>query len=104
MAKVLVIEDDEQNHILMDSVLTSMGHQTLHARNGQEGLELASTYHPDLILLDLRLPLLNGWEVASMLKNDQELYHIPIIAVSVLVNEARAFAKSCGERERNQVR
>lgn len=98
MSIVLVIEDDEQNHILMDSVLASMGHEALHARNGQEGIELAETHQPDLILLDMRLPLMNGWEVASKLKSDQELLHIPVIAVSVLVNTAdkmRALDAGC---------
>ena len=98
MSKVLVIEDDEQNHILMDSVLTSMGHEALHARNGQEGIELADTHRPDLILLDMRLPLMNGWEVATALKSNEELQHIPVIAVSVLINTAdkmRALEAGC---------
>ncbi|GAB5490531.1 MAG: response regulator [Phototrophicaceae bacterium] len=100
MGKVLVIEDDEQNHILMNSVLETMGHQVLHARNGQEGLDLASAHRPDLIMLDLRLPLLNGWEVASILKNDQNLHQIPIIAVSVLVDakdQHRALEAGCDD-------
>lgn len=85
MGKVLIVEDNEQNHTLMVSVLRMMGHETVHARNGQEGLELATIHRPDLILLDLRLPLMNGWEVANVLKNDKDLHHIPVIAVSVLV-------------------
>jgi len=88
MGTILIVEDDEQNHILMDSLLKSMGHNALHARNGREGLALADQHHPDLILLDMRLPLMNGWEVASILKNDAQLHRIPIVAVSVQVESS----------------
>lgn len=98
MSKILVIEDDEQNHILMESVVSSMGHIVLHARNGQEGLDLAGSHRPDLILLDMRLPVMNGWEVANTLKQDAELHHIPVVAVSVLSNtndKLRALDAGC---------
>ena len=98
MGTILIVEDDEQNHILMESLLQSMGHQSIHARNGREGLELADRYHPDLILLDMRLPIMNGWDVAATLSNDSQLGHIPIVAVSVPVeatDEPRALAAGC---------
>ena len=100
MGTILIVEDDEQNHILMASLLQSMGHTALHARNGREGLELADQYHPDLILLDLRLPLMNGWEVASIIKNDGQLHQIPIVAVSVQVEQSdrdKAFKAGCDD-------
>lgn len=100
MGTVLIVEDDEQNHILMESLLKSMGHQSIHAMNGHEGLELADQHHPDLILLDMRLPLMNGWEVASTLSNDSQLGHIPIVAVSVPIqasDEPRALAAGCDD-------
>ncbi|MEM9953717.1 MAG: response regulator [Chloroflexota bacterium] len=100
MSTILIVEDDEQNHILMDSLLQSMGHKAIHAHTGQEGLELADAHHPDLILLDLRLPIRNGWEVASILKNDDQLGHIPIVAVSVQVDASdiqRAREAGCDE-------
>ncbi|MGB7339123.1 MAG: response regulator [Phototrophicaceae bacterium] len=98
MGTILVVEDDEQNHILMDSLLQSMGHDVLHAHNGQQGLEIADKYRPDLILLDMRLPLRNGWEVARLIKNDSQLGQIPIVGVSVAVNrddEQKALNAGC---------
>lgn len=98
MGFILIVEDDEQNHILMDSFIASMGHTALHAWNGQEGLNLADEHHPDLILLDMRLPLMDGWELASIISNDSQLKHIPIVAVSVRVkasDEERAMDAGC---------
>lgn len=98
MGRILIVEDDEQNQILMNSFITSMGHEALHARNGREGLELVNEYRPDLILLDMRLPIMNGWELASIVSNDAQLNHIPIVAVSVrvdAVDEERAIDAGC---------
>ncbi|MGJ3240647.1 MAG: response regulator [Anaerolineae bacterium] len=98
MGIVLVVEDDEQNYMLLESLLAGMGHQTIHARNGRDGLALAGEYQPDLILLDLRLPLMNGWQVAEQLKGDVNLEHIPIVAVTVQVesrDEREALKAGC---------
>lgn len=98
MGTVLIIEDDQQNHILMESLIKNMGHGVIHAMNGQEGLEVADEHHPDLILLDMRLPLRNGWEVASILSNDARLGDIPIVAISVPVDasdEQKALQAGC---------
>ena len=84
MGSILIVEDNEQNHILMDSFIASMGHQVLHAWNGQEGLNIADEHQPDLILLDLMLPNVDGLEICKTLRKDSQ---IPIIITTAKVEE-----------------
>ena len=81
MSTILVVEDTEDNFDLIQDALEE-AHDLVHARTGQEGLALAKTIRPDLILLDMRLPGMNGWEVARHLKTDRGLAAIPLIAVT----------------------
>jgi CheY-like chemotaxis protein len=67
---------------LIVDVLKSMGYEVLQAWNGEEGLVVAASSYPDLILMDLSLPQLNGWTAAARLKADSSLQHIPIIALT----------------------
>jgi CheY-like chemotaxis protein len=81
-ATILLIEDNEQNRYLANFLLRRRGHTVLEAKTGIEGLALAATARPDLILLDIQLPGMDGHAVASALKGDPGLKAIPIIAVT----------------------
>ncbi len=80
--KILVIEDNEQNMYLTTFLLEKNNFQVLQARNGAQGIELAKQQLPDLILLDIQLPGMDGYQVAQLLKQDGELQLIPIVAVT----------------------
>lgn len=82
MAKILIIEDNEQNLYLESFILQKNGHEIVQARNGETGIALASQIVPDLILLDIQLPGMDGYAVAQELRKDQTITHIPIIAVT----------------------
>jgi CheY-like chemotaxis protein len=81
-ATILLIEDNPQNRYLASYLLQKRGHEVVHAATGPEGLELAATLQPDLILLDIQLPGMDGHAVARALKADSELQSIPIVAVT----------------------
>ena len=82
MSKVLVI-DDEQNLLKLAGVnLRARGYQVLTASDGEKGLKLARLEHPDLILLDLMLPGISGWDVLMSLKADRKLRKIPVIILT----------------------
>jgi CheY-like chemotaxis protein len=81
-ARILVIEDNAANLELITYLLKAFGHTTIVARDGEEGLRIARTRLPDLILCDLALPKLDGYEVARQLKADPALKEIPLIAVT----------------------
>lgn len=78
--KVLIVEDNEDNRELVVKVLSNKGYKMVQAADGEEALEKAVAERPDLILLDISLPKLDGYEVAKRLKNMEEFQDIPIIA------------------------
>jgi len=80
--KILIIEDNEQNLYLTTFLLEKQDYDVVQARNGQQGLEFAASENPDLILLDIQLPVMDGYEVARRLKQAGETKFIPIIAVT----------------------
>ena len=80
--KVLIVEDNELNMKLFHDLLDSQGYETLQTREGLQALALARAHHPDLILMDIQLPEISGLEVTKWLKDDEELNHIPVIAVT----------------------
>lgn len=79
---VLVIEDNEQNLYLVTFILTKNGCDVIQARDGREGIELAGQVIPALILLDIQLPVMDGYEVARALRSNPELTGVPIVAVT----------------------
>ena len=79
---VLVIEDNDVNMKLVNDLLESRGYSILQAKNGEEGWRMARERHPDLILMDIRLPDVSGIEVTERLKKDETLKSIPVIAVT----------------------
>jgi CheY-like chemotaxis protein len=80
--KVLLIEDNEKNRYLITFLLEKGGLKVIQAVNGKEGIDKALNEMPDLILLDIQLPEINGYEVAKHLKTDKKTVEIPIIAVT----------------------
>ena len=82
MAKILVVEDDEGIAHLLRRLMTKKGHETILASNGWDGLIQAQTQMPDLIFTDVRMPDLGGLELATFIKADPLLKHIPLIILS----------------------
>jgi CheY-like chemotaxis protein len=82
MAHILVIEDNEQNLYLTTFILEKHGHRVTQARSGPQGIRLAEDLHPDLILLDIQLPGMDGHAVADHLRSNAEMSNIPIVAVT----------------------
>ena len=80
--KILVIEDNEQNLYLITFILEEHGYQVVQARDGREGIELARQVKPDLILLDIQLPVMDGYAVARELRSNSVLADVPIVAVT----------------------
>lgn len=82
MAHILIIEDNEQNLYLETFILEKHGHRVTAARDGREGIERAEAARPDLILLDIQLPVMDGYAVAKELRRNPALAGTPIVAVT----------------------
>lgn len=97
-ARILIIEDNSDFLDLLGYTLTAAGYTLLTAKTGKEGLEMARREQPDLILTDLMLPLLNGYEICSMLKQDARYQRIPIMMLSAtkVQEQDERLAKDCG--------
>jgi len=89
--KILAIDDKEDNLITITAVLTSLipDCRVITARSGPEGIEVAKVESPDTILLDIRMPKMDGYEVCQRLKNDEKTKHIPIIMLTAINKESR---------------
>ena len=86
--KVLVVDDEPNIQMIMSSRLAALGYEVLIAKDGQEGLNLARSESPDIILLDLMLPKLDGYKVCRMIKFDKAFEHIPVIIFSAKGSDA----------------
>ena len=82
MPKILLVEDNEMNRDMLSRRLIKKGFEIVMAVDGKQGLDMAGSESPDLILLDMSLPVMDGWEVAGHLKNDEQLKTIPVIALT----------------------
>jgi len=82
MSKILLVEDDEMNRDMLSRRLERRGYQVIIAVNGHEGVALAQSHAPDLILMDMSLPVLDGWEATRQLKATPDTRAIPIIALT----------------------
>jgi two-component system cell cycle response regulator DivK len=82
MKRVLVVEDTEDNRRIIRDLLTSAGYETIEAVTGEQGVAMAAEHRPDLILMDVQLPVLDGYEATRRIKANPVLRHIPIIAVT----------------------
>ena len=82
MLKILLVEDNEMNRDMLSRRLQRKGYEILLAVDGQSGVEMARTEFPDLVLMDMSLPILDGWEATRRLKADERTSSIPIIALT----------------------
>ena len=84
-ARILIIDDNPENLELMTSLLGAFGHTMLKAMDGEEGLQLARREKPDLILCDVQMPKLDGFELARQIRRDPQLSDVPLVAVTASV-------------------
>ena len=82
MAKILIVEDNEMNRDMLSRRLTRRGFEIVMAENGQLGVEMSKSESPDLILMDMSLPIIDGWEATRRIKADPETSGIPVIALT----------------------
>ena len=80
--KVLIVEDNELNMKLFNDILEAHGYRTLQSKDGLDTLQIARQHRPDLVVIDIQLPVISGLEVTKRLKADEELRGIPIVAVT----------------------
>ncbi|MBC6937286.1 MAG: response regulator [Chloroflexi bacterium] len=107
MAKILLVEDNEMNLDMLSRRLEKRGHQILIATDGAQGIALAQTELPNLILMDMSLPVIDGWEATRQIKGAAETRHIPIIALTahaVAGDRERCLAAGCDEYENKPVK
>ena len=82
MSRILIVEDNEMNRDMLSRRLERKGYEVLLAVDGESGIEAARTHAPDLVLMDMSLPVIDGWEATRRMKDDFALRHIPIIALT----------------------
>jgi len=96
--RILIVEDTEDNRQIMRDLLSSAGYTLIEAKTGEEGVSMAKEHRPDLILMDIQLPVLDGYEATRRIKQDPALTRIPIIAVTSYAlagDEAKTRAAGC---------
>ena len=95
---ILIVEDNPGNRMLVADLLTAKGYRSVEAKDGEEAIALARQERPDLILMDLSLPRLDGWEATRRLKADADLKDIPVVALTahaMVGDEAKALKAGC---------
>ncbi len=102
MVKILLVEDNDMNRDMLTRRLIRRGFEVIIATDGQQGHTLAHTAHPDLILMDMSLPVIDGWELTRQLKAAPPTQSIPVIALTAHAmsgDRAKAMAAGCDEYE-----
>jgi two-component system, cell cycle response regulator DivK len=97
---IMVVEDYDDTRLLLRRVLEIKGYRVLEAINGQQAVDIAEREHPDLILMDLDLPILDGIAATQRIRQHAELSRVPIVAVTAYpmsYTHVKAFAKGCNE-------
>ena len=98
--RILCVEDNDDNIYTLHRRFTRWGHTVLIARDGREGIAMARAERPDLIVMDMNLPKLDGWEATRALKSSDETKHIPILALTahaMVGDREKALAAGCDE-------
>jgi two-component system cell cycle response regulator DivK len=98
--RILVVEDNLDNMTLITDVLQSLGYEAIPARDGEEGVKMAGTEKPDLVLMDLSLPKMDGWTATRLIKADENLAKIPVIALTahaMVGDRDRALEAGCDD-------
>lgn len=96
--RILIVEDQEDNRKILRDLLASAGYELLEAATGEEGVAQAEAHHPDLVLMDIQLPGLDGYEATRRIKNNPSLRSTPVIAVTSYAlsgDEAKAREAGC---------
>ena len=96
--RILVVEDQEDNRRIVRDLLTSVGYEVMEAVTGEEGVKMAGAHTPDLILMDIQLPGLDGYEATRRIKATPALCQIPVIAVTSYAlsgDDVKAFESGC---------
>lgn len=95
---ILIVEDDESNRAVIKKSLETKGFNIIESENGREALKILKTYKPDLILMDILMPTMNGYETTRIIKNKKEWKNIPIVAFTALAtrnDKEQALAAGC---------
>ncbi len=106
MARILLVEDNEMNRDMLSRRLQKRGYEVLLANDGREGVDSASSHLPDLILMDMSLPVMNGWDATRHLKHSPETAAIPVIALTAHAlsgDRDKAFEAGCDGYETKPV-
>jgi CheY-like chemotaxis protein len=106
MVKILYVEDNEDNLYMLSNRLTRRGYEVVSARDGQQGIAMAASEEPALILMDLSLPIIDGWEATRRLKAEALTRNIPVIALSAHAmagDRDRAIAAGCDDYDTKPV-
>jgi two-component system cell cycle response regulator DivK len=107
MPKILIVEDNPKNREMLSRRLIKRGYEIVMAEDGQEGIDITTSEMPDLILLDMSLPVMDGWEVAKHLKSGGATKHIPIIALTAHAmagDREKTIEAGCDEYETKPIR
>ena len=100
MSKILLVEDNEMNRDMLTRRLERKGYEMVIAVDGQAGVDMASSSRPDIILMDLSLPVIDGWEATRQIKADPATQSIPVIALTAHAmagDEQKALAAGCND-------
>ncbi|HEX9921201.1 MAG TPA: response regulator [Anaerolineae bacterium] len=106
MSKILLVEDNEMNRDMLSRRLERRGFEVIMAADGEQGLAMAESERPDLILMDMSLPVLDGWEATRRLKSASQTQSIPIIALTAHAmagDEAKALSVGCDDYDTKPV-
>ncbi len=106
MTRILLVEDNELNLDMLSRRLQRRGFEVVSAVDGEQGIEAARAERPDLILMDMSLPVLDGWEATRRLKADPETRHIPVVALTahaMAEDRKRALAAGCDDYDTKPV-
>ncbi|PJF22185.1 MAG: two-component system response regulator [Phototrophicales bacterium] len=107
MSKILIVEDNEMNLDMLSRRLARRGFEIIVATDGAEAINITKEQHPDLILMDMSLPVMDGWQATRLIKADDNLKHIPIIALTahaVAGDREKCIAAGCDEYESKPVK
>ena len=103
---IMVVEDYDDTRLLLKQWLEGLGYSVLEASNGQEAVDIADRERPDLILMDLDLPILDGIAATQKIRQKPQLEHVPIVAVTAYpmsYSHVKAFSKGCDEYMRKPI-
>jgi CheY-like chemotaxis protein len=106
MARILIVEDNEMNADMLRRRLIRAGHEVLVGTDGQTGVEMTRVHRPDLVLMDMSLPVMDGWSAVRALKADRDLRDIPVMALTahaIVGEREKALEAGCDEYETKPV-